>query len=107
MRMPIILTSVIVLMVLVISCANHQNVPPWERSCESIAKNEHLGNTLTNAFGRESKILKLSNIREVTRSETKIQCRARGRMSIGDDLDLIFTLAKDPDGGWWHNIKTE
>ena len=94
-------------MSLVISCANHQNVPPWERSCESIAENEWLGNTLTNAFGRDSKILKLSNIREVRRSETKIQCRAHGKMSKGSNLDLIFTLAKDSDGGWWHEIETE
>ena len=107
MRIPIILTSLIVLMSLVISCADHQNVPPWERSCESIAENEWLGKTVTNSFGRDSKILKISNIREISRSETKIQCRAHSTMSKGKNLDFTFTLSKDSDGDWWHSSESD
>ena len=95
-------------MILLLAClfTGCESVPASEMDCDDIA-NEAEGEVLTNAFGAEFKILKIRNVSEVSRNDTKLVCEGDAMMSNGSDDTLIMTYEQDSDGDWWLKMESE
>ena len=81
-------------------------VPASEMDCDDIA-NQAEGEVLTNNFGAEFKILKVRNVSQVSRNDTKLVCEGDAMMSLGDDSNLTMTYEQDSDGDWWLKMEME
>ena len=71
-----------------------------EVDCDKLAS-QWTGESLSNAFGAETKILKLYDVKKESRSENKLSCLADVMFDRGEGDQVRLTYEKDRDGEWW------
>ena len=77
-----------------------------EIDCKELAAHWK-GEKMTNMFGGETKILKISNPTLVSRSETELVCRGNAMMDRGDESAVTMSYFQDSDGEWWSKINAD
>ena len=84
--------------------------PMYDIVCDDLAKT-NTRRVFSNAFGRETKILKISNATEISRTGTSwegnqlLVCSGEAKMSSGGDRSIVMTLEIDEDGDYWNGVE--
>ena len=90
-------SALIVLIIIAYFLSDDTSSSEEELSCESISP--HIVKLSEETEGPFSaKILKVSEVEEVSRSETLLLCRGSAKWSRGEDSDVEFHWEKDEDG---------
>ena len=96
--------GIIVVVVIVVIEDGGEQMTASELDCVKLAK-EIEGEELQNAFGMKTKVMKVSDVKQLSRSETELTCNGIAMLNTGKEK-MNFSYFSDSDGDWFMQMST-
>ena len=74
--------------------------------CDDIRRN-WTGDSMPTVIGIEAKILKISNVSEISRSDTRLVCDGTALLSQGGEINITMEAYEDSDGDRFYRIQRD